>query len=93
MNSYYKLLYAGITHVLHVRDALGKAAMMKMGPNDMSWVVWAIGKFFFLFFHDFLLLTTVCRYYLCSGGTRWVREGGDDENRPKRHILRRLGHR
>jgi hypothetical protein len=44
--------------------------------------------FFFISFVFFLLLMTV-RYYISTGR---FREGGDDENGPKRRVLRHLGH-
>ena len=36
--------------------------MMKMGPNDTSGVVWALGEPFFFFFHIFLILTMILLY-------------------------------
>ena len=49
-------------------------------------------SFLFYFFHEFLLLTTVCRYYSCFSSMRWVRESGADENGPKWRKTRHLGH-
>ena len=37
----------------------GNAATMKLGPNDMSDVVWAHSNFFSFLFHDLIILTTV----------------------------------
>ena len=42
-------------------------------------------SFLFYFFHVLLLLMNVL-------GTIYLREGGDDENGPKRRQTRRLGH-
>jgi hypothetical protein len=68
-------------------------AMTRTGPNDASCVVWANSKFFF--FRGLKVLTTITtifRYYSRSKGTRWLREGGDDENEPKRCGMHRLAH-
>src|SRR5271155_5028019 len=68
-----------------------------MGPNDASGVVWALEVrcvFFFCFSLCFLLLANDCysfRSSLFFSGTRRAMVAGDDHNRPKRRIWRRLG--
>ena len=43
--------------------------MTKTGTNDVSCVVWTLGKFFFFSFHVLLVLTTtIIRYNLCFSG-------------------------
>ena len=41
----------------------------------------------------FLLLNNIYRYYGYNKATEGLREGGDEENGPKRRELRRLGHK
>ena len=43
-------------------------------------------NFFFLLFFKF-------RFYSCSKMTGRIQLGSDEKNRPKRHVLRHLGHR
>ena len=68
----------------------------KMGPNDVRRVVWVIGMFFFLSFFAFSLLTNIFSTYI-GPNLQYTRnknrkECRDDENGPKRHETRRLGH-
>ena len=46
----------------------------------------------FSFLHFFLLLNDIYSYYDYTKATEGLREGGDEENGPKRRDLRRLGH-
>ena len=48
------------------------------------------GKFFF-FFVFILILNNIFSYYGYIKGTEGLREGGDEENGPKRRESRRLG--
>src|SRR5271155_5686864 len=66
------------------------------GPNDASGVVWAleVRYVFFCFSSCFLLLANdfyLFRSSLFFSGTRRAMVAGDDHNRPKRCIWRRLG--
>ena len=63
-----------------MKYATGRTEMMRMGPNDASGTIWAIGEFSFLFFHVFLVLTLYIYsllYEICG------REAGNDESGPK----------
>ena len=81
--------------ITHYQPRLRNTMTMKTGPNDVSRVVWAISKFFFLllscFFAYQLMIYIEFRIYLLT--QRRVREGGDDEIGSKRHVSRRLGPR
>ena len=59
--------------------------MTKMGPNDMSGIVWAICKFFFFLLR--LLLLTITTIYLGTidllKDSVGVLGGSGDKNRPK----------
>ena len=46
----------------------------------------------FFFFMFFLLLNDIYSYYDYTKATEGLREGGDEENGPKRRDSRRLGH-
>ena len=44
---------------------IGRAAVMKMGPNNASVVIWAISEFFYFFSSFFFwILTNVYRIYI-----------------------------
>ena len=60
---------------------------MKTGPNDASCVVWAIGKLFFDFLRDILLITTLFKFR-CTGR---LRDGGEHDNGSKQLYTSRLG--
>ena len=62
------------------------------GPNDASRVVWAIRWVFFYSSCFLLLLNNIYSYYDYIKATEGLREGGDEENGPKRRESRRLGH-
>ena len=62
------------------------------GPNDASRVVWAIRWVFFFSSCFFLLLNNIYSNYDYVKATEGLREGGDEENGPKRRESRRLGH-
>ena len=77
---------------LKLRRGSGKAATRRTGPNDAIRVVWAISTSFFSSSCFFLLLNDIYSYYDYTKATEGLREGGDEENGPKRRESRRLGH-
>ena len=77
---------------LKVRRGSGKAATRRTSPNDANRVVWAIGTCFLLLFVFLLLLNNIYRNYGYNKATEGLREGGDEENGPKRRESHRLGH-
>ena len=62
------------------------------GSNDASRVIWAHGKFFYFSLRVFLILNIMYSYYWSIQVTEGLREGGGEENRPKRRDTRCLGH-
>ena len=61
-------MYLGSIHVVNAQRGLGWAAIEKIGPNNVSCVIWAIGMSFFLFLHILLILAIffgVFRFYSC----------------------------
>jgi hypothetical protein len=59
---------------------------------DARCVIWALGMSIFLHFFMYeLMISITFRFYLCPEDTRRARMGGDNENRPKRRQMRRLG--
>ena len=62
------------------------------GPNDASRVVWAIRWVFVFSSCFFSLLNNIYSNYDYIKATEGLREGGDEENGPKRRESRRLGH-
>ena len=51
-----------------------------------------LGEFFFFSSCFFLILNNIYSYYGYIKGTEGLREGGDNENGPKKRDSRRLGH-
>ena len=64
-----------------------------MGPNNASHVVWTTSESFFKIRIYIYILNDNYRYYLSFGGTEGLNGGGDDDNEPKRRVLRRLSPR
>lgn len=64
--------------------------MMKMGPNDVSHVVWALGELYFMIFY--ILINVLCYFSSSiyheegSGGWYWQKK------KSKWHEMCRLGH-
>ena len=85
-------MFTGFFVVLKVRRGQSEVKITITGPNDAGRVVWAIGKLFYFFIRVFLILTNLYSLYLCLEEWEWVVEGADDNNGPRRRILRRLGH-
>ena len=57
-------LFLGATNVFQGLDGFNRSVTTRTGPNDASGVVWAISKFFFLYFFVFFFTTYSCfRYY------------------------------
>ena len=44
------LLSTGCIYDIHKREQVGRPETMKMGPNDVSHVVWALGESFSISF-------------------------------------------
>src|ERR1700678_2948823 len=87
-------IYLGPHYFFQAPEELRWLATTITGPNDASGVVWASGMFFFCFSSCFLLLANdfyLFRSSLFFSGTRRATVAGDDHNRPKRCIWRRLG--
>ena len=78
--------------ILKLWRGSGRAATRRTDPNDAIRVVGAISTFFFYYSCFFLLLNNNYSYYECIKATEGLREGGDQENGPKRRDSRRLGH-
>jgi hypothetical protein len=61
---------------MKAREGLQWAVTSKTGPNDVSCVVWALGKLYLYFLRVFYILTTTskCSTYIMKacGGLRWV---------------------
>ena len=45
-----------------------------MGPNDARSVVWAVSKFFIIFFHVLLILTILLIFLRVSGRWQWRKQ-------------------
>ena len=52
------MIFIATTDIITVRRGKWKATTMITGPNDARRVVWALGKFFFLFF-----VCVIANYY------------------------------
>ena len=63
----------------------------KMGPNDASGVVWALGECFFFPFMLFLLLTNVLPFFKGLTFEITEKKSGDNGIEPKRRQTCRLG--
>ena len=48
------------------REGVGKLGMTKMGPNNVSHIVWALGEFFCFFLSCYFILMDIYRLYLQS---------------------------
>ena len=77
---------------LKLQRGSGKAATRRTGPNDAIHVVWAISTSFFNSSCLFLLINNIYSSYDYIKATEGLREGGGEENGPKRRNTRRLGH-
>src|SRR5271168_3819922 len=87
-------IYLGPHYFLQAPKELWWLATTITGPNISSGVVWASGMFFFCFSSCFLLLANdfyLFRPSLFFAGTQRAMVAGDDHNRPKHFIWRRLG--
>src|ERR1700678_2311213 len=87
-------IYLGPHYFFQAPEELRWLATTITGPNDASGVVWASGMFSFCFSSCFLLLANdfyLFRSSLFFSGTQRATVAGDDHNRPKRRIWRRLG--
>ena len=72
-----------------------QAAMTRTGPFLLETRPNGTKVLFFLYLSCFFVLTDGFRFHICfcSTRTRWVWVGGNDENEPKRRVLRHLGPR
>ena len=57
------------------------------------YIVWAIGESFLIIIRVFPLLNDLYRYYWHFNGMEGLMEDTGEENEPKQHVSRRLGHR
>ena len=65
---------------------------MRKGPNDMSHIVWALGKFFIYFLCVFFFVFNgLHRYYRFSKDLVEFNTGNNDNNGPKQRVLCCLG--
>ena len=88
------LAAVGLCGLLWINCTFKKNVPIGYGPNDARCIVWAIGIPIYLFFRNFYILNNgfcVFRFYLCSKKHVGARMGGNDENRPKQHVLHHLG--
>ena len=46
----------------------------KMGPNDARIIVWAVSKFFIIFFHVLLILTILLIFLRALGRWQWRKQ-------------------
>ena len=63
------------------------------GPNDARHIVWTKGMCFFSFISCFTLIVFILfRFDLVLNQWKGLGFAGDDDNRPKQHVWRCLGH-
>ena len=74
-----------LTSVFRYSLYMGRQRLWKRAQTTPNASFGPFVSFLFYFFRVLVLLMNVL-------GTIYLREGGDDENGPKRHQMRRLGH-
>ena len=74
-------------------NTMGRVTVTKTCPNDVSGIVWAIGKFSYVFFLLFFFFGKLINFYSiyncslrCTCG-----KSSDDENGPKQMCLALFG--
>ena len=74
-----------------MKQAIGRAVMTKMGPNNARCVIWALSEFFYILNRVFLILTYILLYIQLLSTKQAIGRAVMTKMRPKRCQMHCLG--